>query len=102
MSDFSEIEEMYLKRIFEVHSDTPEAIVKTTQLAEILEVSPASVTEMIQRLSERNMVTHIPYRGCRLTPEGFQLAARVKRRELLLEILLTDVIGYTGLSLIHI
>ena len=96
MSNFSEIEEMYLKRIFEVHSDTPEAIVKTTQLAEILEVSPASVTEMIQRLSERNMVTHIPYRGCRLTPEGFQLAARVKRRELLLEILLTDVIGYTG------
>ena len=96
MSDFSEIEQMYLKRIFEVHNETPEAIVKTTQIAEILEVSPASVTEMIQRLSERNMVTHIPYRGCRLTPEGFQLAARVKRRELLLEILLTDVIGYTG------
>ncbi len=96
MSDFSEIEEMYLKRIFEVHNETPEAIVKTTQIAEILEVSPASVTEMIQRLSERNMITHIPYRGCRLTPEGFQLAARVKRRELLLEILLTDVIGYTG------
>ena len=96
MSDFSEIEEMYLKRIFEVHNETPEAIVKTTQIAEILEVSPASVTEMIQRLSERNMITHIPYRGCRLTPEGFRLAARVKRRELLLEILLTDVIGYTG------
>tara|TARA_B100000686_G_scaffold117748_1_gene124942 strand:- start:7134 stop:7796 length:663 start_codon:yes stop_codon:yes gene_type:complete len=96
MAEFSEIEEMYLKRIFEIHSDTPEAIVKTTQLAEAMKISPASVTEMIQRLSERDMVTHVPYRGCRLTPKGFQLAARVKRREGLLQILLTDIIGFSG------
>ena len=96
MSEFSEIEEMYLKRIFEIHSQTPEAIVKTTQLAEIMSISPASVTEMIQRLSDRGMVTHIPYRGSRLTPEGFQLAASIKRREYLLQILLSDVIGYKG------
>ena len=96
MSEFSEIEEMYLKRIFEVHSETPEAIVKTTQLADIMKISPASVTEMIQRLSDREMVTHIPYRGCRLTPSGFQLAARIKRRQCLLEILLSDIIGFTG------
>ena len=96
MSDFSEVEEMYLKTIFEMHSDNPAAIVKTTQLADIKGVSAASVTEMIQRLSSRDMVTHIPYRGCRLTPAGFQLAARIKRREILLEILLTDVIGFEG------
>ena len=96
MSDFSEIEEMYLKTMFEIHSDNPAAIVKTTQLAGIKGVSAASVTEMIQRLSNRDMVTHIPYRGCRLTPSGFQLAARIKRREILLELLLSDVIGFEG------
>ena len=96
MSDFSEVEEMYLKTIFEMHSDNPAAIVKTTQLADIKGVSAASVTEMIQRLSGREMVTHIPYRGCRLTPSGFQFAAKIKRREILLEILLTDVIGFEG------
>ena len=96
MSDFSEIEEMYLKTMFEIHSDNPAAIVKTTQLADIKGVSAASVTEMIQRLSSREMVTHIPYRGCRLTPSGFQFAAKIKRREILLEILLTDVIGFEG------
>ena len=96
MSDFSEIEEMYLKTMFEIHSDNPAAIVKTNQLADIKGVSAASVTEMIQRLSSRDMVTHIPYRGCRLTPAGFQLAAKIKRREILLEILLTDVIGFEG------
>ena len=56
MSDFSEIEEMYLKTMFEIHSDNPAAIVKTTQLADIKGVSAASVTEMIQRLSNRDMV----------------------------------------------
>ena len=96
MSEFSEIEEMYLKTIFEVHTESPGEIVKTTQLADLMGVSAASVTEMVQRLSQREMITHIPYRGCRLTTEGFQLAARVKRREGLLEVLLKDVIGFKG------
>tara|TARA_B100000959_G_scaffold261087_1_gene298282 strand:+ start:5767 stop:6429 length:663 start_codon:yes stop_codon:yes gene_type:complete len=96
MTGFSEFEEMYLKRIFEVHSETPEAIVKTTQLADLMQVTPASTTEMIGRLSEKGMVTHVPYKGCRLTPEGFQLAARIKRREGLLQILLSEVIGFSG------
>lgn len=96
MSEFSEIEEMYLKTIFEVHSEMPGEIVKTTQIADLMGVSAASVTEMVQRLTQRGMITHIPYRGCRLTTEGFQLAARVKRREGLLEVLLKDVIGFKG------
>ena len=96
MSEISEIEEMYLKTIFEVHSEMPGEIVKTTQIADLMGVSAASVTEMVQRLTQRGMITHIPYRGCRLTTEGFQLAARVKRREGLLEVLLKDVIGFKG------
>ncbi len=96
MSDFSEIEEMYIKRIFEVHVDTPDAIVRTTQLANLMDISPASATEMIHRLSSRGLVTHIPYKGCRLTPDGFLSAARIKRREGLFQILLLDVIGYSG------
>jgi DtxR family Mn-dependent transcriptional regulator len=96
MSDYSEIEEMYLKRIFEVHVDTPEIIVRTTQLANLMDVSPASATEMIHRLTNKGMVTHVPYKGCRLSPQGFQYAARIKRREGLLQILLSEVIGFSG------
>ena len=96
MSELSEFEEMYLKRLFEAHVDKPSAIVKTTQLAEMMNVSAASTTEMIQRLAGRDLVTHIPYKGCRLTPEGFQQAATIKRREGLIEILLTEVIGFEG------
>ena len=96
MSDISEFEEMYLKRIFEAHSENPDEIVKTTQLAELMGVSPASTTEMVQRLSNADYVTYIPYKGCRLTSLGFRHASKIKRREELLRILLSDIIRYEG------
>lgn len=96
MIELSEFEEMYLKRIFELHSDKPDQIVKTTQLAESMKVSAASTTQMLTRLSKKDLLTYLPYRGCRLTPIGFISAARIKRREALVEILLVDVIGFKG------
>ena len=96
MVDLSEFEEMYLKRIYEIYDLEPSTIVKTSQLAKIMEVTNASTTEMIQRLSDRDLLTYIPYKGCRLTPEGFKIAARIKRREGLLQILLSEVVGFEG------
>ncbi len=93
IQDLTEFEEMYIKRIFEVHYRAPDQIVRTSQLAEKMGVSSASVTEMIQRLSTRDLVTYVPYKGCRLTPSGFHYGAIIKRRQLLLEILLHDVLG---------
>ena len=80
MPQLSEYEEMYLKRIFEIYDIEPSTILKTSELAKIMGVSNASSTEMMQRLSSRNLLTYVPYKGCRLTPEGFKHAARVKRR----------------------
>ena len=96
MNELSEFEEMYLKKMFEIHSEQPAAIVKTSMLADIMGVSDASTTEMIQRLAGRDLVTYIPYKGSRLTVEGFAIAGKIKRRQLLLELLLTDVIGFEG------
>ena len=96
MKELSEFEEMYLKRMFEIHAKEPSAIVKTSSLAEMMGVSDASTTEMIQRLAGRGLVTYIPYKGSRLTTEGFSIAAKIKRRQLLIEMLLTDVIGFQG------
>ena len=96
MNELSDFEEMYLKRMFEIHSEQPSAIVKTSMLADSMGVSDASTTEMIQRLASRDLVTYIPYKGSRLTAEGFAIAGKIKRRQLLLELLLTDVIGFEG------
>ena len=72
----SDFEEMYLKKMFEIHSEQPSAIVKTSMLAESMGVTAASTTEMIQRLAGRDLVTYIPYKGSRLTSEGFAIAGR--------------------------
>ena len=96
MNELSDFEEMYLKRMFEIHSEQPSAIVKTSMLADSMGVSAASTTEMIQRLAGQDLVTYIPYKGSRLTAKGFIIAGKIKRRQLLLELLLTDVIGYEG------
>ena len=96
LMNLSEFEEMYLKTMFEIHSQNPAEIVKTSMLAESMGVSAASTTEMIQRLSGRDLVTYIPYKGSRLTSEGFAIAGKIKRRQLLIELLLTDIIGFEG------
>ena len=94
LMNLSEFEEMYLKTMFEIHSQNPAAIVKTSMLAESMGVSAASTTEMIQRLSGRDLVTYIPYKGSRLTSEGFAIAGKIKRRQFLFVLLLTDIIGF--------
>lgn len=94
--DVSEGEEAYLKRALEAFEDDPSGIIKTSDLADRLNVSSASVTEMIKKLAARNLITHIPYRGSRLTSEGFIHASRVKRRQMLIEILLSSVLGLEG------
>jgi len=91
--DLSEGEEVYLKRALEAFEDNPSQIVKTSDLAARLGVSSASVTEMIKKLAARNLVTHVPYKGSRLTSEGFLHANQVKRRQMLIEVLLSDIVG---------
>lgn len=95
-SDISEGEEAYLKRALEAFEENPSQIVKTSDLAARLNVSSASVTEMIKKLAARNLVTHVPYKGSRLTSEGFLHANQIKRRQMLIEILLSEVVGLEG------
>ena len=95
-NEISEGEEAYLKRALEAFEENPSQIVKTSDLAARLNVSSASVTEMIKKLAARNLVTHVPYKGSRLTSEGFLHANQVKRRQMLIEILLSEVVGLEG------
>ena len=61
------------------------AAVATQELAQHLAVAPASATRMLQRLSERGLVAHTPYRGASLTAAGERKALSVVRRHRLLE-----------------
>ena len=85
---FQEFEDEYLEMLYEFHEAEPGGMVKTGDLAKKLNVSPASATEMVQRLSKRGFVVYTPYKGVLLTPYGLDHGQRLKRRHRLAEVML--------------
>ncbi|KQM11305.1 hypothetical protein AOA80_09115 [Methanomassiliicoccales archaeon RumEn M1] len=69
--------------------------VKTSEISGRLNLSPASVTEMTQRLASEGYLNYERYKGVTLTPAGTMVAERIKRRHRLLERFLVDVLGRT-------
>lgn len=70
-----------------------ESPVKTSSLAQVLEVSPASVSEMLQRLSKKGLIEYAPYGGATLTKEGRQRVLELTRRHRLWEVFLNRYLG---------
>jgi DtxR family Mn-dependent transcriptional regulator len=64
--------------------------VSTNALAERLGVTPASASGMVRKLDEQGLVTHVPYRGVRLTETGRRVALEVMRHHRLLELYLAE------------
>ncbi len=86
---FQEFEDEYLETLFEFHEKDPGQRVKNGDLANFLSVSPASATEMVQRLAKNGYVDNVPYKGALLTDEGMVLGKQIKRRHRLAEVLLS-------------
>ena len=86
---FQEFEDEYLEALYEINERKPGELVRNGELAEYLSVSPASATEMVQRLSKNGFVDYIPYKGVLLTAKGLSHGQVMKRRHRLAEVLLT-------------
>lgn len=84
--------EDYLKAIYGLSQSGAPA--STSAVAEALEVQPASVTGMVKRLAEAELVEHVPYRGVRLTEGGRREALRILRRHRIIETYLCNRLGY--------
>jgi DtxR family Mn-dependent transcriptional regulator len=84
--------EDYTKAIYSLESRHDEPV-STKTLAERLAITPGSVSAMLKRLDELGLITHVPYRGVRLTDAGRRIALEVIRHHRLLESYLTDVLG---------
>jgi DtxR family Mn-dependent transcriptional regulator len=89
----SQAVEDYLKAIFKL--ETPEKGVATTRLAEAMEVSSASTTNMIKRLAKMGLVDYQSYKGARLTEAGRKIALEIIRHHRLLELYLMEIMGYS-------
>ncbi len=63
----SETEENYLKAIYKIAEKLSiETYVNTNAIAEKMQTKAASVTDMLKRLSEKNLVNYQKYKGCLL------------------------------------
>ena len=80
--------EEYLEAIYQFGELGEEAT--TSKLAEWLDVAPPSVSEMMRRLGEQDLVHYQPYRAIRLTETGCTQASRLLRRQRLWEVLLFE------------
>jgi len=85
--------EDYLKAIYTLQQE--QGIVTTTLLGELRGSRPASVTGMIKKLAEMNLVQHTPYQGVQLTAAGERIALEVIRHHRLLELYLVEALGYS-------
>lgn len=89
----TEAVEDYLKSIYLVESEQGE--VTTVALAARMEVSAPSTTGMLKKLAELKLVKHEPYYGVTLTPAGRKIALEVIRHHRLLELYLSEALGYS-------
>jgi DtxR family transcriptional regulator, Mn-dependent transcriptional regulator len=85
--------EDYVKNIYKLQREGEK--VTTSALAESLQLSDPSITDMIKKLSEKGFVRYTPYKGVELTNGGTSMAMKILRRHRLWEMFLVRYLGYS-------
>ena len=74
--------------------------VNTTEISKYFKIAPASVTEMLKKLSENGYINYSSYHGSTLTAKGLHEAQKITRKHRLLEKFLSDVL-HIGKDKVH-
>jgi DtxR family Mn-dependent transcriptional regulator len=86
--------EDYLKAILELEEMNHGGVVGTNEIADVLGFAPPSVSGMIRRLADLELIDYERYHGVRLTRAGRRAAMRTIRRHRVIEAYLTIALGY--------
>ena len=90
---FTHAEENYLKAIFHLEQEL-QGEVSTNAIAEQMETKPSSVTDMVQKLADKELLSYKKYKGAILTAAGRKTAADVIRKHRLWEVFLVDKLNF--------
>jgi DtxR family Mn-dependent transcriptional regulator len=85
-------EENYLKSIY--HLSLNAANVSTNQLAALLNTKASSVTDMLKKLSDKELINYTPYQGVNLTSTGEKIAISIIRKHRLWEYFLVEKLDF--------
>jgi DtxR family transcriptional regulator, Mn-dependent transcriptional regulator len=91
MSNSKAIED-YAKTIYAISLER-DGLVLNGEVAERLDVTPATATSMLKRLADLGLVEYMPYRGVSLTAAGEKVALEVIRHHRLIEAYLSEALG---------
>jgi len=91
---FSQAEENYLKAIYALDIETKKGI-STNLIAEKMQTKASSVTDMLQKLSDKRLVNYKKYQGVQLSAKGKKIATSVIRKHRLWETFLVRKLNFS-------
>lgn len=91
MNSFTE--ENYLKAIYKLNTNPNEGV-STNSIAELLQTKASSVTDMVKKLSDKQLVKHVKYKGVSLTNKGKKIALSIIRNHRLWEVFLVEKLDF--------
>lgn len=86
-------EENYIKVIYHLSLVSPKGV-NTNAIAGMLETKASSVTDMLKKLSDKELVLYQKYQGVTLTESGFLSAKMIVRKHRLWEVFLVEKLGF--------
>jgi DtxR family Mn-dependent transcriptional regulator len=92
--NLSHTEENYLKAIYKI-AEREERGAGTNAVANAMQTTAASVTDMLKRLSEKELIHYEKYKGVLLSEAGERLAKSLIRRHRLWEVFLVEKLAYS-------
>jgi len=87
-------EENYLKVIYHLSATATNGI-STNAIAKVVESKPSSVTDMVQKLADKGLVSYIKYQGVSLTEDGMYAALMIVRKHRLWEVFLLEKLDFS-------
>ncbi|KGO84796.1 iron-dependent repressor [Flavobacterium rivuli WB 3.3-2 = DSM 21788] len=87
-------EENYLKVIYHL-SHTANKGISTNAIANVMESKPSSVTDMVQKLADKELVEYVKYQGVTLTQKGMFMALMIVRKHRLWEVFLVEKLDFS-------
>ncbi|RPA69087.1 metal-dependent transcriptional regulator [Cyclobacteriaceae bacterium YHN15] len=94
MKTLTYAEENYLKAIYHI-SEAGKKGVSTNDIAAAMQTKPASVSDMLRKLSNKKVIEYRKYYGVHITEEGKKYALQTIRKHRLWEVFLVEKLHFT-------
>lgn len=86
--------ENYLKTIYHLSQANPDGV-STNAIAAMLDTKASSVTDMVKKLAERDLIIYQKYQGVILTETGRMAAKMIVRKHRLWEVFLVETLDFS-------